>query len=529
MSDIISKIKAMVHKYDKRAIVEIPPQIEFGHVATNLPVFLKNIQEFIDDLLNCVPHVMKVEQRGMFLNIFLSYDLLKSQDIVYIKSNDDCVVNLEFASPNPTGPLHLGHLRNIIIGDSLYKLLKLCRVTVKSEMYINDQGNQMDQFVQTIGHYKDPNRYPNVFYKGDYVKDIAEQVQYPIKDDIVSVVMKNVKNTLNNMSVFFDGIVYESSLYDILQEVIEILKNKNLVTEGYLENQKSEGVLLLLNLMDEQFVLRRSNGEFTYFAFDIAYFYSKYKRGFNQYICVLGEDHYGHIKKLTQVLAFLNIDLKCVRYAMVNVVKDNEQIKMSKREGNVITLDYIIKQIEINEIKCQILKQNYNKVLNLQLDNQDLNMFFYIKYVYDRIVKILYDHNDENDGDDLNINSEVTERLFVYLMHYQHMISSAIVSLDVHRVFDFSYQIIQLAYEYLTKEYDHKGNHLLLLKVYNVIMVLNIMMSLNLSGSVGDRDNDLFSQEFLTKDDLNRFVDDFSKNHQNIKYTMSDSDTKTND
>ena len=503
MQNLIEKIKQFIHSYNSRAIIEIPPKPEFGHLSTNISVFLRGdaIDAFKSRLMEVFVNEIDSEtQIGTFTNIFLKPYVLKDQEMHY-HTTDKYKFNMEFCSPNPTGPLHLGHLRNIVIGNSIYNLYKLCKFNAESENYINDQGNQMNQFLDTIRHYKNPNKYTEIYYKGAYVEAIANQVSdYVLKEDVLQVIMKQINSTLHDIHVHFDHVTFESSLTEYVHIVIDKLKALDLLEEGTMENQKTEGTLLMVKCGDERFVLQKGNGDFTYFAFDLAYFYSKSLRVIdthhasnlhNPLVIVLGEDHYSHIKKMTSVLAHLNVHIKVVKYAMVNVIKDGEIINMSKREGTLITINDILKDIDIQSLTAQIMRQNFDKVMNVYLDNDQssINDILYIRHVYNKTRNILSSFEGE---EEIHLETPIEHSLFSLLMHYTSVLKNTCETLNTHRIFEFSMRIIKLAHEYLST--DHQTNIILILKINQVVSNLDAIFSLQLSHQE-EVENGLFNDE----------------------------------
>ncbi len=504
MQNLIEKIKQFIHSYNPRAVIEIPPKPEFGHLSTNISVFLKKdaIEEFKSRLMNVFSEEIDQEtQIGTFTNIFLKPHVLKNQEMHY-HTKDKHKFNIEFCSPNPTGPLHLGHLRNIVIGNSIYNLYRLCKFNAESENYINDQGNQMNNFLDTIRHYKNPQKYTEIHYKGTYVETIANQVtDYVLKEDVLQVIMKQINDTLNNIHVHFDNVTFESSLTEYVHVVIDKLRSLDLLEEGNIENQKTEGTLLMVKCGSERFVLQKGNGDFTYFAFDLAYFYSKSLRIIdanhtnnlhNPLVIVLGEDHYSHIKKMTSILAHLDVHIKAVKYAMVNVIKDGQIINMSKREGTLIEINEILNEIDIQSLTTQIMRQNFDKVMNVYLDEQgSINDMLYIRHVYNKTRNILSAFEGDEDQD-IHLETPIEISLFSLLMHYTSVLKNTCETLNTHRIFEYSMRIIKLAHEYLCT--DHHENIILILKINQVVTNLDAIFSLQLSHQ--DRiENGLFNDE----------------------------------
>jgi arginyl-tRNA synthetase len=461
--NLLNKIKSVLNKYDSRAGIELPPLVKFGHVATNLTFFQPNIDidNVIRDLKKNGILIKKYEKQGKFLNLFLDFDVLQEEKLFY-KHNSNQLINLEYLSPNPTGPLHLGHFRNICVGNSIYNLLKLVGMRVETEMYINDIGSQIDKFMLALNHYKNPTQYEAVDYKNEYTENIAKEIVQVKREDVIKLILSKIQSTLFRMNIQFDRITLESDITKSSAEVLEKMRDR--VYEGTLENQKSEGILTILKTNDDDHkVLFRSNGRPTYFMNDIAYFYEKSLRS-NEMICVLGEDHIGHLTALKNALAPLTD--KTIRIVKYGIVTADGQV-MSKRQGNIIELDKLSFS-EINRITCEIMKQNFDKPADIK-SNNNINMSYYIQYVYECTNEYIQNNND----DDLIIEDELAEDLFRLLVHYPLVVEKSVENLNTHRLFDFSYNIIMRAYEYI-KNTEIKKSSILMLKIF---AVTNIMIN----------------------------------------------------
>ncbi|MFN9112878.1 MAG: arginine--tRNA ligase, partial [Bacteroidota bacterium] len=331
--ELESKLKNIIPK----GCLEFPPDTKFGHVSFNGFMIDKSqdAKNSITNLLNSFEYIERYEVVGGFLNIFFKKNQKIKNDNINFGNGEK--KHIEYCSPNPTGDLHLGHFRNIILGFCLSNIFKITGYDVTTEIYINDQGNQMNQFIETVKHwdysFKNQNDNPyRIFYKGEYVKEITENLKDKeiSRNNVVNILEKMILKTLEKMRIKFDVLVYESSFRNKMDKLIERLKEENLIYVGQMENQKIKENQLILKTkelgLEEDSVLQRANGEYSYYAYDIAYHIDKKERGFSNQIIVLGEDHIGHINKLKIILKKIaNIELEVLKYHTFHLIK-NEKI-----------------------------------------------------------------------------------------------------------------------------------------------------------------------------------------------------------
>jgi arginyl-tRNA synthetase len=473
MFDIV-QLEIQLKKIVPKASLEIPPVVKFGHVSFNGIMIQKEKKEVILHFLDNIQEIEKYEiVGGGFLNIFFKKSI--HFNIHNINIGQGQLINVEYCSPNPTGDLHLGHCRNIIIGFCITQLLKLAGYTVISEMYINDQGNQMNQFLETVKYWQaSQNNWHNphqIFYKGEYVKEIARYfgINEINRKALVELLLKNIVNTLNKMHVKHDVISYESRLYDDMAEVVKILNSKNLLYRGQLDNQKTTGEHLILKTselgLENDSVIQRADGTYTYYGFDIAYHYNKFKRGFANQICVLGEDHASHIEKLSIVLSkVFNIDLKILKYHMFHLIKNDEIIAMSKREGTIVTIDEMLQYTDLDYLRWMILSHNNNKVIRFDADNISINNpLFDLHYVLMRLEQL--EEADVHNGD--------TEDIFRRCLFWPIIFRTGVKNLDTHKILQYIFDLSGLIKQYLE---NIIGNKISKIDMYILRQASEIMM-----------------------------------------------------
>lgn len=366
--------------------------------------------------------IEKIELAGPgFLNIFLAphvwqtcaHELLTQQG-AWFQENEHAPKEkylIEFVSANPTGPLHLGHGRGGIIGDVLGNVLAFLGNTVSREYYINDAGNQIQKlgaslkarYLQVIGI---DTQLPEDGYAGEYLVDLANELAkihaHELRDADVSFfssfakekLLEKIKITLKEYGIEFDVWFSEKSLHDAgaVTRVLDELIAANVAYE-------QDGALWFRATAfgdDKDRVLRKSDGELTYIAADIAYHKNKFDRGFNNLINILGQDHHGYVKRLKATMAALGYSadrLEVILYQLVTITNNNEAVRMSKRSGSFTQLDDIIEIVGKDVARFFYLNRKADAHLSFDLavalKKTEENPVFYIQYAYVRTGSIL--------------------------------------------------------------------------------------------------------------------------------------------
>jgi arginyl-tRNA synthetase len=412
--------------------VERPNDPSHGDFATNVAlanarVFRRNPREVAQDLVDALdaPFVRQAQVAGPgFVNFWLSPETLWEEVGMVLREGERFgrrepsgePIQLEFVSANPTGPLHVGHGRQAAFGDSLARVLEAAGRKVAREYYFNDGGNQIRLFGESVAvRYAElygrewPVSDPDSLYKGDYAEEIArdlidehgdrfldmdpEDALQEIGAFAASWSMDDIKGTLDRARVRFDKYVNEKSLYESgeIEKIIEELNKKGHVYE-------SEGALWLASTKfgdDKDRVLVRSDGTYTYVAPDIAYHKNKWERGFRVAINVLGADHAGYGPRLRAGLMALGLpedflDVELVR--LVKLVREGQQVKFSKRSGNIVTLDELLGEVGVDVARYFYVRSSHKTEMNFDLDlairQSDENPVFYVQYAHARIASI---------------------------------------------------------------------------------------------------------------------------------------------
>ena len=426
--------------------VEHPQNPEHGDYASSLPLKLSRamrksplaIAETLAGLILTSDEIEKVTvAHPGFVNFLLSGKWLANQveEVLVEKENFGNLnlgtgqkVQLEYVSVNPTGPIHVGHGRGAILGSALASVLKAAGYQVSSEYYVNDAGNQMDNFYRSLhARYRQaldlPYEMPDDGYMGDYVLDLAKEI-IEEKGDVYASMPENeaigqigkigidrmieaIKIDLGGLGVEFDVWFSERSLFDNgqFQKTMDILKENNHTAE------KEGAVWFTSTAMgeDKDNVLVRSNGAPTYFASDVAYHYNKFvERGFDKVIDIWGADHQGHVSRMKAVLTALGIDeqrLHIIISQLVTLKRGKEIVRVSKRTGDLITLRELIDEVGPDVCRFFFLTRSADSQMDFDLElavqQSNDNPVYYVQYAHARIASILrlaaekgIDHSD---------------------------------------------------------------------------------------------------------------------------------------
>ena len=384
------------------------------------------------------------------------------------KLNDK--VNIEFVSANPTGPLHLAHGRGAVVGDVLSNLFEYFGHKVTREYYVNNTGNQINEFLSSIlfsiSNKNNLSLDENQFYKGDYINDIANNCYENFKslfnrelspDDRINIVNFAIENlvnqtiqTLSSAGINFDEISYETNIMEkeYLPLILEKLNQSELTYKGqlnapkdYTGTQKDNDLTIFKSTLfndDEDRALTKNDGSPTYFANDIAYHEDKYQRGYNKLINIWGADHLGYLKRLSSAITSLHpeIDFSVVFCQIVNLKRDNKNQKLSKREGNIFELKNLINEIGVDNFRYFMSYRKNDTHMDLDIDlikkeNKE-NPIYYIQYSYARTQSVLNKTNKIIDTQVL-VTSEL-KNLYKKLLEWENVIKSAYQKKEVHLI-----------------------------------------------------------------------------------------------
>ena len=333
--------------------------------------------------------------------------------------SEPCKVNLEYVSANPTGPMHVGHGRWAALGDALARVMRHAGYSVDEEFYINDQGNQMNVFGNSIVvRYQQllgqDVEMPEACYGGAYIKDIAQAIidvdgdkwldanederLVDFRERGYAMMLDSVKDTLSTFGNNFDTWFSERSLFVAdengetkQQRAFDVMNEKGLLFEA-------EGATFFRSTDygdDKDRVLVKANGDLTYFMSDVAYHYDKMQRGYDHLIDIWGADHHGYIQRCKAMMAAWGYPdaLEVVLGQLVNLLRDGEPVRMSKRTGEMVTFQELIDEVGVDATRYLMLSKSADQAIDFDIEvakKQDSsNPVYYVQYAHARICSIL--------------------------------------------------------------------------------------------------------------------------------------------
>jgi arginyl-tRNA synthetase len=412
-----------------RPTLERPKQAGHGDYATNAALVLapvvgappRDVAQRLGDALaeSLGPALDRVEVAGPgFLNLFLT-DGWYAQAVDWVLGAGDAFgalsperperVNLEFVSANPTGPLTAASGRHAAYGDALGRILTLAGHSVEREYYFNDEGGQVRRLAASIQARARGEEPPEDGYQGDYVKELADEIEGSADMDLdalvplgVALVVARIRATLEAYRVTFDQWFTERTLHEGAPSAIDRALAR-LEEQGHL--YRSDGALWLRTTTfgdDKDRVLVRSSGEPTYFAADVAYHEEKLERGYDRLINVLGSDHHGYVSRMKAAMATLGADpdrLEIPLLQFVHIVEGGSRASMSKRRGDFITLDELIGEIGVDATRWFMLSRSHDSTVDLDLElakqQSSENPVYYVQYAHARIHSVLEKAGEE--------------------------------------------------------------------------------------------------------------------------------------
>ena len=413
-------------KLGREVVLEKPRDRSFGHFATPIAFSLAKelrkspmvIAEELATSFSDTDEFSSVESVKGYLNFRLSENFLAEYASAVLADPNEFAkqekkekILLEFVSANPTGPLHIGHARGAVYGDTLYRLAKHLGYDITAEYYVNDAGNQIDLLGLSIQLYARENilkeenvEYPEAYYRGEYLENLALGAQEHFGSEILhdntrqkelamwakDKVMEIITKDLGDTNIFFDTFVNESSLYADWDRVMAKMGDSVYESEGkmWIASEQKED--------EKDRVVVREDGRPTYLAGDIVYHNQKFERGYEHYINIWGADHHGYIPRVKAAIEFLGYDsnkLEVLLSQMVSLLKDGQPYKMSKRAGNVILMSDIVEEIGSDALRFIFASKKSDTALEFDLaefKKQDSsNPIFYIQYAHARIQTLL--------------------------------------------------------------------------------------------------------------------------------------------
>ena len=521
--------------------LEIPPEKFNFDLSCNIALVLAKennqdpkilAEKFKKVFLEKISNFSEIEIAGPgFLNINLSNkaiinninSILKNKK-AYGSFETNETYNIEFVSANPTGPMHVGHCRGAVFGDVLANLLKFNGNEITKEYYVNDYGNQIKNFVESvflrIREIKFKEKYPQNknLYPGLYIKDIAAKILKEnnkidfkkldtnfelIKKESLKISMDLIKQDLKKLGISHDNFFSETEIVnkDLVNIAVKKLKSKNYVKEGYLkppkgetdENWKKIKRLIFKSTLfgdDTDRSLQKNDGSWTYFANDVAYHMDKVNRKYNHLVNILGADHTGYIKRITAAVSALSENkttLNCKVCQLVKLFKNGEPFKMSKRAGDFISAQDLLKEVNKDPIRFMMLNRSNDVELDFDFDKvkekTKENPVFYVQYAYARINSLLRTLNTnfikKVDLDENNFNpNEVEKKIIRKVFEWPKTIESASRKFDLHKIPYFLYDLSTLFHAYWSKGNDDQNYKFIenkRIKRKEIIAVVNLV------------------------------------------------------
>ena len=498
----------------KSVNLEVPPDHFNFDLSTNICLVLSKVNKIDPNnlakdikklLLENINHFEVIEIAGPgFLNIKLSKEGLAS-NINEIFQNKETfgskksnkTYNIEFVSANPTGPMHVGHCRGAIFGDVLSNLLIFNGNKVIKEYYINDYGNQIQNFVKSVYLRIREIRFNEKFipdenlYPGEYIKEIASNILKNNKEIKISNLDDNfeqikklsldgsmslIKDDLIRLGIIHDNFFSETELVkkNLVDKAVKILQRKNFVEEGFLDPPKGESIknwkkikrLIFKSTIfgdDANRALQKNDGSWTYFANDVAYHLDKINRKYDNLINVLGADHTGYIKRISAGVSALSdkkVKLNCKVCQLVKLYKNGKPFKMSKRAGDFISVQDLLNEVNKDSIRFMMLNRSNDVELDFDFEkvkekSKD-NPVFYVQYAFARINSIIRSLK-KNLADEILVDpksfnpNKYEEKIIRKIFQWPKIIESAAYKLEPHKIPFYLYELSTLFHSYWSK------------------------------------------------------------------------------
>lgn len=444
-------------------------------IATNIKENLEK-EDVIEDIQIASPGFINIYLKKEFLLSYINKIITENKN--YGKNNigNNKKINIEFVSANPTGILHIGHGRGATYGDNLARIMNFSGYDVTKEYYVNDAGNQMNNLGISIKErYKElcglECNLPENGYHGKEIIDLAKKIyeeygNQKLESDIeffkqqgLETLLSQIKKDLDRYRVNFNIFTSEQSIYDkcLVEDVLSKLRNNN---QCYV---KDDALWLKTTQYGDEKdrVLIKSDGNYTYLTPDIAYHIDKINRGYDELIDVLGSDHHGYINRLKAALTMLGkdsniLDIKILQ--MVRLIKDGEELKLSKRTGKTITLMELVDEIGVNATRYFFSSHSLDTSMDLNIDlalkQSNENPVYYIEYANARICSILKKYHKKPIPLEqyVNLNSKETYTILNKLIEFEDIVISSAKKESPHIIANYIYDLATLFHSYYAKD-----------------------------------------------------------------------------
>ncbi len=494
-AELIRAARALGAPEDVDPLLERPRETTHGDWATNLAMVLaKPLKSRPREIAERLRDAMQLESAGVskieiagpgFMNFWIDAGRIASglREIIAADENygrskvgAGRVVNVEFVSANPTGPLHVGHGRQAALGDAISTLLEVTGWNVTREFYYNDAGAQIENLAASVEARLEelrgrPAQIPEGGYHGEYIRELAERYKansygLTVREFAVRELRKEQDLDLQAFGVRFDRYFLESSLYTegMVDDTVRLL-----VSSG--KTYEHDGALWLRTTDfgdDKDRVMRKSDGTYTYFLPDVAYHVTKWKRGFRRAIDVQGADHHSTVTRVRAGLQALDIGVsgnypEYVLHQMVTVMKHGEEVKISKRAGSYVTVRDLVNEVGRDAVRYFFLMRKSDSQLIFNVDlaasQSEENPVYYIQMAYARMCGIFrvgeidpQTVTAENVNFDLLTEPEEQE-LIKALLDFPALVESAAETLEPHRIATYLLETARLAHLWYHKHH----------------------------------------------------------------------------
>ena len=484
--DISTNVAMVLSKLNNKSPLDLAEQI--------LP-FIKKEDNFIDTINVIKPGFINIKFKSFFWSHFVEKVITNPKTFGINEKEKKLSYLIEFVSANPTGPLHVGHCRGAILGDVISNVLQFNNHKVTKEYYVNDYGNQIINFSKSVYFRIREIKFGELFpidnpdlYPGDYLIDFANNIlsfntdlnfeNYEIiSEKLIALSIEQslilIKKNLKSLGIKHDNFVSEKNivLNKEVENVIKFLEINNFVYKGKIkapagEDDKNwvERNQLLFKSTDfgddKDRALQKSDGTWTYFASDVAYHKNKVDRKFDYLINILGADHAGYIKRISSSVDALSgkkNKLICKISQLVKLIKDNKPFKMSKRKGDYITVDDLIKEVGKDATRFIMLSRSSDVELDFDFDmikdkSKD-NLLYYVQYCYARISSVFRHLNK-----DINLDIKIDNFRFEYsddeikilrkISEWPKCIDASSIKLEPHRIPVYLYELASEFHSY---------------------------------------------------------------------------------
>ena len=494
-AELIRAARSLGAPEDVSPLLERPRETSHGDWATNLAMVLaKPLRSKPRDIADRLRDSIDLERAGIsrieiagpgFMNFWLDAGRIASglgeiisADERYGQSDagGGKVVNVEFVSANPTGPLHVGHGRQAALGDAIATLLETTGWKVTREFYYNDAGVQIENLAASVAARVSelegkPSQIPEGGYHGEYIREIAERYKannegMSVREFAVRELRKEQDLDLQAFGVKFDNYFLESSLYTdgMVEDIVRLL-----IASG--KTYAHEGALWLRTTDfgdDKDRVMRKSDGTYTYFLPDVAYHVTKWKRGFHRAIDVQGADHHSTVTRVRAGLQALEMGMsgeypEYVLHQMVTVMKHGEEVKISKRAGSYVTVRDLVNEVGRDAVRYFFLMRKSDSQLIFNVDlastQSEENPIYYIQMAHARMCGIfrvgeIDPASVSADGAPLEVLTEPEEQeLIKALLDFPALVESAAETLEPHRVATYLLETARVAHLWYHKHH----------------------------------------------------------------------------